>query len=275
MKQNLDEVKYMELTMLGTGNAMVTECYNTCFVLSENKECFLVDAGGGNTILHQLKHAGIDWMKIKNIFVTHKHVDHIMGVVWMIRKITTAMHKGVYEGEVNIYAHDEVIKILQTMCEMLLQKKETAWIGKGVHFVEVKDGEKRNVMGHDIQFFDIHSTKAKQFGFTMWYDNKKLTCCGDEPYNECEKKYARNSKWLLHEAFCLYDQADIFHPYEKHHSTAKDASELAEQLGVQNLILYHTEDKNIVRRKELYTEEGKKYFSGNLYVPEDLEKIEL
>lgn len=58
-------------------------------------------------------------------------------------------------------------------------------------------------------------------------------------------------------------------------SRAKDASELAEQLGVQNLILYHTEDKNIVRRKELYTEEGKKYFSGNLYVPEDLEKIEL
>ena len=47
------------------------------------------------------------------------------------------------------------------------------------------------------------------------------------------------------------------------------------QLGVQNLILYHTEDKNIARRKELYTEEGKKYFSGNLYVPEDLEKIEL
>lgn len=69
------------------------------------------------------------------------------------------------------------------------------------------------------------------------------------------EKYARNSKWLLHEAFCLYDQADIFHPYEKHHSTAKDASELAEQLGVQNLILYHTEDKNIARRKELYTEE--------------------
>ena len=26
---------------------------------------------------------------------------------------------------------------------------------------------------------------------------------------------------------------------------------------------------------KFYTEEGKKYFSGNLYVPEDLEKIEL
>ena len=70
-------------------------------------------------------------------------------------------------------------------------------------------------------------------------------------------------------------RSDQFHPYEKHHSTAKDASELAAQLNVKNLILYHTEDKNILRRKELYTEEGKKYFQGNLFVPEDLETIEL
>ena len=47
---------------------------------------------------------------------------------------------------------------------------------------------------------------------------------------------------------------------------------LQELLGVKNLILYHTEDKNIACRKQLYTEEGRKYFRGNLYVPEDLEK---
>ena len=158
---------------------------------------------------------------------------------------------------------------------MLLQKKETAWIGKGVHFVEVKDGEKRNVMGHDIQFFDIHSTKAKQFGFTMWYDNKKLTCCGDEPYNEYEKTYVENSTWLLHEAFCLYRDREQFQPYEKHHSTVKDACELAQALHVKNLVLYHTEDQNIKERKALYTKEGREYFHGNLFVPEDLECIKL
>ena len=26
---------FMDITMLGTGNAMVTECYNTCFVLRD------------------------------------------------------------------------------------------------------------------------------------------------------------------------------------------------------------------------------------------------
>ena len=49
----------MTLTILGTGNAVTTECYNTCFVLHESNEYFLVDGGGGSQILHQLKHAGI------------------------------------------------------------------------------------------------------------------------------------------------------------------------------------------------------------------------
>ena len=47
----------MKMIMLGTGNATVTQCYNTCFVLQENDRYFLVDGGGGNGLLHQLKAA--------------------------------------------------------------------------------------------------------------------------------------------------------------------------------------------------------------------------
>lgn len=70
----------MDITMLGTGSALVTECYNTCFVLSDGDEHFLVDGGGGNGILSQLKKAGFNWQDMRTIFVTHKHVDHILGV---------------------------------------------------------------------------------------------------------------------------------------------------------------------------------------------------
>lgn len=85
--------------------------------------------------------------------------------------------------------------------------------------------------------------------------------------------YVQNSDWLLHEAFCLHSQADIFHPYEKHHSTVKDACQIAQSLNIQNLILYHTEDKNIQQRRSLYLQEGQKYFQGNIFVPDDLETI--
>lgn len=266
----------MKLTMLGTGNAVVTECYNTCFLLEEDNQYFMVDGGGGSTILHQLKHAGVDWKSIRTIFVTHKHLDHITGVLWMIRMICQGMSRGGYEGEATIYAHDEVIALLRDLAEKLLQKKETDFIDKRLHFITVEDGESICILNKKVTFFDIQSTKAKQFGFCMELENgEKLTCCGDEPYNACEKQYAENSTWLLHEAFCLDSQAEIFHPYEKHHSTVKDACKLAEELNVKNLLLYHTEDKNILYRKELYEEEGRKYFNGNLLIPEDLETFNL
>ena len=34
--------------MLGTGNATVSQIYNTCFVLQTSSTLMLVDAGGGN-----------------------------------------------------------------------------------------------------------------------------------------------------------------------------------------------------------------------------------
>ena len=266
----------MKLTMLGTGNAIVTECYNTCFVMQEEDQYFLVDGGGGSTLLRQLKYAGIDWKNIRNIFVTHKHLDHITGILWMIRMICQNMNRGEYEGEATIYAHDEVIALLKDLSGKLLQKKEIVFIDDRLHLQVVEDGESIKILDKKVTFFDIQSTKAKQFGFCMELGKgEKLTCCGDEPYNVCEKQYAENSTWLLHEAFCLDSQAEIFHPYEKHHSTVKDACKLAAELNVKNLLLYHTEDKNILRRKELYTKEGREYFDGNPLIPDDLESVEI
>lgn len=266
----------MKLTMLGTGNAMATECYNTCFVLSDGGQHFLVDGGGGNTLLTQLKKANIDWQDIHDIFITHKHIDHLLGIIWMIRLIGQNMNNGKYDGDVTIYGHDEVISIINEMTRELLQPKVTKFMGNRIKLVVVMDGREKEILGKKVTFFDIQSTKDKQYGFCMEYESgKSLVCCGDEPYNDYEKKYAKGCTWLLHEAFCLFSQADKFHPYEKHHSTVKDACELASQLEVKNLLLYHTEDKNIANRKELYLAEGKPYFDGNLFVPDDLETYEL
>ena len=169
-----------------------------------------------------------------------------------------------------------MIALLKDMAGKLLQKKETVFIDDRLHLQVVEDGESIKILDKKVTFFDIQSTKAKQFGFCMELGKgEKLTCCGDEPYNVCEKQYAENSTWLLHEAFCLDSQAEIFHPYEKHHSTVKDACKLAAELNVKNLLLYHTEDKNILRRKELYTKEGREYFNGNLLIPDDLELVEI
>ncbi len=266
----------MKLTMLGTGNALVTQCYNTCFMLEDDNRLFLVDGGGGNEILHRIRQAGYDWMDVRHIFVTHKHIDHLLGIVWMVRMICQFMQHGDYSGDAFLYSHKEVLDLIRDMAGSLLPKKHAAFLDDRLHLVEVRDGETMRIIGHDVTFFDIRSTKAKQFGFRMGLDNGRvLTCCGDEPLNKDVEPYAENCDWMLHEAFCLYSQADIFDPYEKHHSTVKDACLLGERLGVRNLLLYHTEDRNLSDRKRLYREEGTRYYHGSLWVPDDLETLEL
>ena len=73
------------LYVFGTGNAQATHCYNTCFALRDGDEYFMVDAGGGNGILRILEDMDVDICHIHNIFVTHEHTDHILGIVWMVR----------------------------------------------------------------------------------------------------------------------------------------------------------------------------------------------
>ena len=95
----------MKLTILGTGNAAVTECYNTCFAFSDGDRHFLVDAGGGNQILKRLKDAGIPLSQIHDIFITHEHIDHLLGLIWVVWLIGNNMNKVKFELNFIIYCN--------------------------------------------------------------------------------------------------------------------------------------------------------------------------
>jgi len=193
-----------KLIMLGTGHAMTLDCYNTCFILQNNQgEGILVDTGGGLQIIKQLRDANIDFRKIHNIILSHKHTDHILGIFWIIRYIQKFIANNTYEGNLNIYMHSELEKTVRKIVFEVLPEK-----------------------------------------FTSLIDNRIIF-------------------------------ADIFKPYEKMHSTVKTASQIAQSLNVENLLLYHGSDNNIENRKKSYISEAKEYFTGNIFVPDDLDIIEL
>ena len=131
-------------------------------------------------------------------------------------------------------------------------------------------------MNYKIKFLDVYAKKDRQFGFKTTLENgKTIAFLGDETFDEKLRNEIKDTDWLLHEAFCMDLEADIFKPYEKMHSTVKTASEIATSLNVKNLVLYHASDNDLKNRKKQYTEEAKQYFSGNIYVPDDLDVIQL
>ena len=215
--------------MLGTGSALVTRCYNTCFTLHTPEAMLLVDAGGGNGILAQLEKAGIKLGDVHHIFITHAHTDHIIGVLWVLRVYIQYAMRGMIEGQLHIYGHDKSLHVLRTMVELMLPAKLQQQIGTIIVLHELHAGDEWTVGDLNLTCFDILSTKEKQFGFTaLLPDGQRLCCLGDEPYNPANEHYVKDVNWLLAEAFCLYDHRDIFKPYEKNHVTVKDA---AEQFG--------------------------------------------
>lgn len=142
-----------------------------------------------------------------------------------------------------------------------------------VDFKILNDGDNYNINGIDYTFFDIQAKGTKQFGFKCLLNNKKCAFLGDETLNSNLYDRFRGYDYVMHEAFCLDSEENIFHAYEKHHSTTRSVSEVMNKLDVKNLILYHTEDSHKEERKELYTNESEKYFNGKVIVPNGLEVI--
>lgn len=96
-------------------------------------------------------------------------------------------------------------------------------------------------------------------------NNKKFVFLGDETLNIELYDLVKNADYVTHEAFCLDSEEHIFHAYEKNHSTVKSVCEIMNKLNVKNLILYHTEESHGEDRKNLYFNEGSKYYNGNSF----------
>ncbi len=265
-----------QMTLLGTGHAMVSKCYHTCFAIRLGETYLLTDTGGGSGILTQLRKAQIPVERIGHIFISHAHTDHILGLPWILRIVLSGISRGQYSGCVHIYAHNTLIQGIQAIGAALFHEAFVRQLGNGIILHSLESGQAVTIAGHRLQCFDVQSPKEKQFGYRLTApDGKTLVFLGDEGYRPEERPFAENADWLLHEAFCVGTDADSLRLGAMQHSTVAQACRNAAGLGAKNLVLYHTEDSDLPHRREIYTAAGKPYFSGTIYAPEDLETISL
>lgn len=263
-----------KVVMLGTGNGGTLDLYNTCFVIQNDSGNFLVDTGGSIEIVKRLGQIGIALEEIKHIFISHSHTDHILGLIWMFKRLGRAAINGKLKEKINIYCNDVVYEAIIGVSKYTLPEKLVKGVLDIVHFHVLKNDERVEINGVNYTFFDINARGTKQFGFECILNGKRLVFLGDETLNSNLYNRVRGADYVMHEAFCLDSEENIFHAYEKNHSTVKTASEVMNSLKIKNLILYHTEDSHKDKRKELYLKEGKENFNGTIYVPDEFDVIE-
>ncbi len=264
-----------KIVMLGTGNGGTFNLYNTCFVIQNDKGNLLVDTGGSIEIVKRLEHIGIGLLDMKDIFITHSHTDHILGFIWMMKKLCAAYLKGKCLDKINLYCNDVVYEAVCTVARQVLPNKPFNTILDNIDFHILKDNEKVIIHGKEYTFFDIHAKGTKLFGFEVYLNNKKVICLGDETIDSSLYERVRGADYVMHEAFCLEADDLKYKASKRNHTTVKTACEIMNKLHVKNLILYHTEESYGKERKKLYTEEGERYFQGHVIVPDDYDVIEI
>lgn len=263
-----------KILMLGVGNGGTLELFNTCFTVQNGKGNFLVDMGGSIEILRNLNLAGIDYKSIKHIFVSHSHTDHILGLFWYFKKMGRYALNWKVQDKINIYCNDVVFDAIKGVSKYILPAKLMDAVYGIVDFHILQDGDVYTINGIDYTFMDMQAKGTKLFGFKCNLNSKQFAFLGDETLNPRLYKNIENFDYVMHEAFCLEEEENIFHAYEKNHSTTKSVSEVMNKLNVKNLILFHTEDTH-KDRKKLYTSEAQTYFNGKVFVPDELEIIEI
>ena len=140
-------------------------------------------------------------------------------------------------------------------------------------FIILEEDKEYNIAGLNITFFDCLAKENSLYGFELKLNNNKnLIFLGDETCNPKLYKRLENKDYVMHEAFCLDNDNSYPDIVKEHHATVRKVCETLKPLNIKNLILYHTEDSH-KNKKELYEQEGKKYFNNNVIVPIDLEEI--
>lgn len=265
-----------KIIALGTGTADTIKYTKTAFFIQDEMTNLLIDTGGGSEILAQLDHCGIALNEIQHIFITHKHIDHIFGIFWILRFRGAAIHSG-KAPSLTVYASAENIILIKQVSVFFLKKKVLDLFDTKILFIAVDENSELMLKDWAIRFFDIRSDKETQWGCHITFPHTKtLTFIGDEPYHDALLRFCENVDYLFHDAYCLERDREIFAPHDISHSTVKEAAVNAQKVKAKNLILFHTEDKaTFEKRKALYTEEARKEYSGNIFVPDDGDIIEI
>lgn len=266
-----------KIIVLGTGSGITINCYSLSALLENNEGNYLlIDTGSGNQILNHLRMKNIDINKIHDIFISHKHIDHLWGIIPLLRYIMQQYSKYNYSGFLNIYCAEEIKQIIDMFIRETFHKAHKDLYKEIVKYYFCEDGKKYNIISYEVEAIDTESIECTQYGFkTILNSGKTLAFLGDVPCSKNVYSRIKNFDWILHEAMCLEEYKERIKPHEKNHSTVKDVAIVMNNLNIKNLLLWHCVDNNIETRKGLFTKEAKEYFSGNVYVPNDLDEIEL
>ncbi len=295
---------------LGTGCMVPTKDRNHISIAIEYKDkIFLFDCGEGTQ--RQIKIAGLPLGKIRKIFISHWHGDHVLGLPGLIQTLNSVE----VIDKIDVYGPRRSTKFLSSLLrgsvfeltkelevhEVIGKKEETIYENEDIVIEAISLKHSIPVLGYVLREKDkinIYKEKLKEAGLENspllknfkegrdirvgnkiyhWRDfcyikkGKKIAIILDTVPDENLIKFVENSDILIMEATFL-DKVHRDKAEKTLHMTARGAAEIAQVANVDKLILTHFSQR-YKDIKEL-EDEAKLYFN-NVVMSYDFMKIKI
>ncbi|RME79436.1 MAG: ribonuclease Z [Methanobacteriota archaeon] len=288
----------VEVFFLGTSAGIPSVKRNMpSIALRWGGDVLLFDAG--ECCQRSLMKSKVGYGSIRNIFISHAHLDHFLGLFGLIE--TLRMTTNAPEEKLNIYAPSKLMEKLLNrwpFMELKTLKEGVKHRGKdySVRAFRVKhEGESFGFVFEEDEKIRFNKERALELGIkgrlfseierkgkvvvdgrsVLLSDisyverGKKVVYSGDTMYCERIVEEAMGADLLIHEA--TFDEGMEEEAIQRRHSTVKDAATIAEKAGVKMLALTHISAR--YDNAEMLVKQAKEYYSGEVVVAHDGMKL--
>ncbi|MHC1586420.1 MAG: MBL fold metallo-hydrolase [Candidatus Hecatellaceae archaeon] len=247
----------MKVTFVGSGGYTVTADRVCPSILVDDK--LLLDCGFG--CLKNLRTLGLELKRLESLLITHHHADHVGDLIALL----WAMAMEGRDAALKILGPQGTAKLTQSLLELMHTPSEYTVLK--LDFKELSGGESLNGIK---ALKTLH--RPVNLAYRVERGGRSLCYSGDTAYFKPLASFASGCNLLIHDAVFLNEQKEL--AAITNHSTAGEAGEIAQEAGVEKLVLFHVLPFNRAFEREL-VRQAEERFDGEVLLVRDLETIEI
>lgn len=281
----------IRVTLLGTGVPLPSiERFGAATLVEAGGTYFLFDCGRGAT--QRLWQQKIEIGKVNNLFLTHLHSDHVVGIpdLWLMGLMPAIF--GNRKKPFEVWGPDGTVAMMQGLQQAYQWDVKTriaeypgAESGALVRAQNVGEGVVYDRDGVRVTAFWVNHSDIidSALGYRLDYKGRSVVISGDTRYSENLIRHAKDVDVLVHEVVAFREEVTAKSALARKiiafHTTPEQAGKVFSltkpRLAVYTHIAIPPIDPSLLPSIEDIILQTRKYYKGELAVGEDLMVIDI